>query len=102
MLCSSFRLVVRNSKKILYSKVKEQARKTKVKPAFTLQEFLEGRSNFEAYSQFCSYFLPSVGKKTYWRDTVLNAKTDQDVITKSNEAFTLLCLENQWDRWFDL
>ena len=32
----------------------------------------------------------------------MNAKTDQDVTTKSNEAFALLCLENQWDRWFDL
>jgi len=51
---------------------------------------------------FFSYFIPSMGRKTDWRMNVLNAKCENDITTNSNEAFALLCLENQWDRWFDI
>ena len=43
-----------------------------------------------------------MGKKTYWKQTIQNASNDQDMTTKSNEAFALLLLENQWDRWLDI
>ena len=43
-----------------------------------------------------------MGKKTFWKQTIQNATNDQDMTTKSNEAFALLLLENQWDRWLDI
>ena len=48
------------------------------------------------------YFIPSSGKKTDWKHVIDGAKTDQDVTTTSNEAFTLLVLENHWDRWVNI
>ena len=43
-----------------------------------------------------------MGKKSYWKQQIENAVTDQDVTTRSNEAFALLVLENQWERWLDI
>ena len=71
-------------------------------PPYTLEEFLEGRSNFESYAVFYTTFIPTIGRKTFWREQVLSAKDDKDVATRSNEAFALLVLENHWERWLDI
>ena len=54
-----------------------------------MQEILEGRKNYKAYSVLFTHFIPAMGRKTYWKDQVLAATDDQDVTTRSNEAFAL-------------
>ena len=71
-------------------------------PAYSLEEFLEGRKNYSAYAVFYRYFIPAIGRKTFWREQVLAATDDKDVATRSNEAFALLVLENHWARWLDI
>lgn len=69
---------------------------------FSLDQLLEGRENVPFYSIFYSYFIPSMGRKTDWRLRIMTSRKENDITTKSNEAFALLCLENQWDRWLDI
>jgi len=83
-------------------KKRSQGGKTKYTPAYSLDEILEGRKNYKAYLQFLSYFGPCLGKKTNWRDRVMKATTDNEILSRSSEVFGLLLLENQWDRWFDI
>ena len=47
-------------------------------------------------------FAPILEKKHIWQHHLINAKTDRDVMLISSEAFGLLVLENQWDRWVDI
>ena len=71
-------------------------------PAYSLEEFLEGRKNFNAYAVFYRKFIPAIGRKTFWREQVLAATDDKGVATRSNDAFALLVLENHWERWLDI
>ena len=71
-------------------------------PEVDLESILELRSNAEVYEKFYKYMVPSIGRKTFWKDIVTSVKADQDVTTVSNEAFALLVLENNWERWIDL
>ena len=71
-------------------------------PNYKLIDFLKLRSDPEAYGEFFKYFLPAVGRKSFWRHLVSNAECDNDLSTISNEAFGLLVLENHWDRWVDM
>ena len=63
---------------------------------------LEGRMNEACYSVYFTRFAPILEKKHIWQQNLINAKTDRDVISISSEAFGLLVLENQWDRWVDI
>ena len=74
---------------------------TKYVPPVTLQDFLDGCENEMAYGILFSYFMPALTRKSYWKALVLNAKTESDVATVSNEAFLLLVLDNNWERWVD-
>ena len=76
--------------------------KLKIDFSWTLEDLLEGRKNAKVYGEFFHYFLPCIGRKTYWKHIIMEAKTDRDVSTVSNEAFALLLLENQWDCWVNL
>ena len=71
-------------------------------PNYRLSDFLRLRSDPDAYSDYFKYFLPAVGRKSFWRHLVSNAKCDSDLATVSNEAFGLLVLENHWERWLDM
>ena len=71
-------------------------------PKYRLLDFLRMRSDPEAYGEYFTYFLPAVGRKSFWRHLVSNAESDADLSTISNEAFGLLVLENHWDRWVDM
>ena len=60
------------------------------------------RDNPETYEVFFTWFIPAIGRKTYWKHIVANAENDDDITTISNEAFVLLVLENNWDRWLEI
>ena len=63
---------------------------------------MDMRQLAETYEMFFTYFIPAIGRRTYWKHVVANAKTDNDITTVSNEAFVLLILENNWNRWLDI
>ena len=71
-------------------------------PWCTLEAFLDLRDNPKTYEVFFTEFIPAIGRKTYWKHMVANAETDDDITTISNEAFVLLVLENNWDRWMEI
>ena len=76
-------------------------------PKSTMEDFLEGRENAEAYGAFFDYFVPCVTKKTTWerrleQDIESQEKTTEILCSKSDEALALLLLENSHKRWLDL
>ena len=72
-----------------------------VTPQVSLEEFLEGRANEEAYSVFFDIFAPVLEKKSVWMENLATNKPEKQMLTISSEAFGLLLLENSWDRWVD-
>ena len=74
----------------------------KKSPSFGMNELLQGRSNWMAYSLFFNRFAPLLEKKSLWKQRITSAKSDADLLSISSEAFGLLVLENQWDRWMDM
>ena len=67
----------------------------------SMDKFLEGRANKEAYSVFFDYFAPVLDKKSVWMDNLEITKPEKQMLTISSEAFGLLLLENLWDCWVD-
>jgi len=65
-----------------------------------LNELLDkGRQDPKAYTFFCHFFLPHVVGKQRWRNGIKTGAAISKLATVSDEAFTLLILENSWDRW---
>ena len=60
------------------------------------------RQSLETYEMFFTYFIPAIGRQTYWKHMVANAKTNNDITMVSNEAFVLLILENNWNHWLEI
>ena len=71
-------------------------------PCYSLKDFLKMRCQPESYSDFFKYFLPAVGRKSFWKHLVANSQCDSDLATVSNEAFALIVMENHWERWLDI
>jgi hypothetical protein len=78
-------------------------------PARSMEEFLEGRENEEAYTEFYERFLPCATMKMSWDRRIVVAtsarsigKDQQSLCTSSDEAYALLLLENSYDRWLDI
>jgi hypothetical protein len=69
---------------------------------YTLNDFLEMRRNTEAYTVFYSTFLPVVVGRSLLKKLVADKDTVEEVATISDEALTLLGLENYGDRWDDI
>jgi hypothetical protein len=69
---------------------------------YTLDNFLEMRRNYAAYSVFYSTFLPAIVGRVLMKRLVADAHTFADVATPSDEALALLALENGVDRWDDI
>ena len=67
-----------------------------------MKDFLKGRSHRHCYRFFFSFFAPVMERKRLWNQKVVDATTDEDAISLSNEAFALTVMENQWDRWIDI
>jgi len=68
---------------------------------FLLNDFLEMRSNFDAYCVFMRFFIKCITKKVKYAANLESARTDDDLCTVSDEAFALLLLENSWGKWTD-
>ena len=70
-----------------------------------MNEFLKGRILPETYKIVYERFLPCVASsKTYKREMNIRMQDPLDnseLYSISDEAFTLLGLENYWDRWMD-
>ena len=60
------------------------------------------RRNNEAYTVFYSTFLPVVVGRSLLKKLVADKDTVEEVATISDEALTLLGLENNGDRWDDI
>ena len=72
-------------------------------PAYALRDMLELRKNKVAYTMFVKTFLKPVYSlkwkaKQYQEDNQGVA----DMVTVSDEAFVLLALENNYERWLDI
>jgi hypothetical protein len=71
----------------------------------TLSEVLEGRKLQETYSLVYSKFLPRIASarnyKEEMRARLEDPNNNSELFTHSDEAFTLVVLENYWDRWID-
>ena len=80
----------------LYSEDSDTVREKQcdVTPQVSLEEFLKGRANEEAYSVFFNYFAPVLEKKSVWMENLATNKPKKQMLTISNEAFGLLLLEN--------
>ena len=65
-----------------------------------MDEYKELRKNPEAFNTFVDFFLSMVTGKTEHLQNI-SLKLLQNYITESDEAFTLLLLENNWDNWME-
>ena len=68
-----------------------------------MEELLALRQNKEAFTTFVKHFLkPAFSTK--WKAKRYEEKTKRiaDIVTLSDEAFVLLALENNWERWVDM
>jgi hypothetical protein len=67
-----------------------------------MEQLLEGRQNENVMKLF-KFFIPCVvGKKKFKATMSGQIKRDVEICTVSDEAFALLLLENQYDRWTDI
>lgn len=72
-------------------------------PAHSLQDFLELRKNEEAFETFVTNFLkPAYSTKWKAKRCEKTIKKIADIATVSDEAFVMLTLENNWERWIDI
>jgi len=71
------------------------------KDRFTIEQFCEGRKNKKAYNLFYTKFIPAVVGPELFRQRLKDATT-VDLCTASDEAFTLLLLENSYARWVNI
>lgn len=71
-----------------------------------LKEYIEGRVEDEIYNVVYSTFIPAVSTTEYYKYNLavrMRSTSDyRELFTKSDEAFTLLLLENYYDRWIDI
>ena len=65
-----------------------------------MDEYKELRKNPEAFNTFVDFFLSMVSGKTEHLQKK-SLKLLQNYNTESDEAFTLLLLENNWDNWME-
>lgn len=56
------------------------------------------RANTKSFRIFCDCFLSKVIGSSKWKEECIS-KTVSEIATISDEAFTLLLLENHWDEW---
>ena len=72
-------------------------------PKYSLEDLLELRQNKDAFTMFVNHFLKPA-YSTKWKAKRYEPKTKKvaDIVTASDEAFVLLTLENNWERWIDI
>ena len=52
----------------------------------------------DAFQLHCDNFLVCVVRDTEWKNTIAE-KPILEIATMSDEAFALLTLENNWEKW---
>ena len=77
-------------------------RKLKELLPFHIKGIVKGRVDKNSYKFFYSKFVSLIDKKSIWNEKLVKAKKESDLVTVSNEAFALVTLEGQWERWVDL
>ena len=82
----------------------DKRRKT-YNPPIALDTLMELREDEETFEIFVEHFLkPAYSKK--WNNQVMyrrnEIKTIGNIVTITDEAFVLLILENNWERWIDI
>ena len=65
---------------------------------YSMEEVLELRKNREAFKFFCFHFLASVVGIKKW-EVNCNKMLVSEFVTASDEAWALLMLEGNWDKW---
>ena len=72
-------------------------------PEYTLDEIMHLRQNEDPFATFVTTFLkPTYSTKWKTKRSERGTKRLADIITVSDEAFVLLTLENNWERWIDM
>jgi hypothetical protein len=69
---------------------------------FAMTDFVKGREDTSVTTLFQTFVPCVVGKKKFKAKMHEQLTTDADICSVSDEAFTLLLLENQYDRWSDI
>ena len=68
-----------------------------------MSAFLKGRKQEKVYSVFFDRFVCCITGKTWFKSKIKEESSDQqEICTASDEAFTLLLLENSYERWADI
>ena len=67
-----------------------------------MEQFLELRRNFPAFTAFYKLFMREVAGKKRFDDLVKTCPLGKEMSTPTDDAFALLVLENNEDRWVDL
>ena len=72
----------------------------------TIEDYCEGRKNAQVYKTVYESFIPCIASYQVYRTELdkrlVNGENDSELYTHSDEAFTLLLLENNFDRWMDI
>jgi hypothetical protein len=69
---------------------------------YTIQDFCKGREH-ESFEIFFKNFVPAIVAKNKFKLRLFAPNSDdQNMCTVSDEACTLLLLENNFDRWIDV
>jgi hypothetical protein len=68
----------------------------------TTEQFCQGRKNKIAYNLFFSKFVPAIVGPELFRQKINKTPSEGALCTASNEAFTLLLLENSFAHWVDI
>ena len=68
----------------------------------TIVDLCNGRINEEQHKQVYLRFIPCITGKSAFSNRLLTATKESDLCTRSDEALTLLLLENSYDRWIDI
>ena len=61
-----------------------------------------GREDEAKYREVYLRFVPCITGKSVFANRLLTATKEKDLCTRSDEALTLLLLENSYDRWIDI
>ncbi len=64
-----------------------------------LEDMLKGRDDMRAHCYFAYYFLPIVVGKNHWKKLIWQRVSLNSLATASDEAFALLMLENNKEKW---
>ena len=67
-----------------------------------MDQFVQGRNDPSVTVLFQNLVPCVVGKKKFKVKMTEPLTTDAEIWSVSNEAFTLLLLENQYDQWTDI